>query len=272
MKFVLDDESLKKVTHVVEGLFFDAKIAIGGFTTDRKLLKKIIPKPLKPAPMPIATVFIATYPRTNFGSVYNEAALSLNVEYDGVPGSYCLSMPVTEDMALILGREFFGYPKKLAEKISLEETGTGIKGSCVRRDVELINLTIPYEKEVDETEFLKMLHSFTPDTPMPEAFEDVNYLFKYFASSTSSGFEYKPILIKQVTTLRALSTIKISSKFDLKLTSSDRDFLGEIPVKSPILGSYGTFNMTMHPAELLTEVDENEFMPYAFSKIDFWME
>ena len=272
MKFVLEGETLTKAMIPTEGQFFDAKIALLAFMTNRKIMKKLIPKPLKPAPMPAATVFIAIYPRTNFGSVYNEAALSLNVEYDGVPGSYCLLMPVTEDMALILGREFFGFPKKIAEKISLEETDSGIEGSCVRHGVELINLTMPYEREVDEEEFLNIFHSFTPDAPMPEAFEAVNYLFKYFGNSTGSGFEYKPRLIKQVTTLRALSKIKITSKFDLKLQSSDCDFLGEIPVKSPILGAYGIYNMTMHHGEVLTEVDEAEFTPYAFSKIDFMAE
>jgi len=272
MKFVLEDEALAKTILHVEGQFFDAKIALIAFMTDRKIMKKLIPKPLKPAQMPIATAFIAEYPRTNFGSVYNEAALSLNVEYDGIPGSYCLLMPVTEDMALILGREFLGFPKKIADKISLEETDTGIEGRCVRHDVELINLTMPYEKEVTEEEFLNILHSFTPDAPMPEAFEAVNYLFKYFGSTTGTGFEYKPRLIKQVTTLRALSKIKMSSKFEFKLKSSDRDFLGEIPVKSPIMGSYGIYNMTMHAGEVLTEVNETEFLPYAFSKIDFMPE
>ncbi len=272
MKFVLEGEELAEATRPLEATFFDAEFAIVAFMTDKKIVKKLVPKPLKPAEMPLATAFIARYPRTSFGSVYNEAAVFLNVEYGGEQGSYCLSMPVTEDMALILGREIYGFPKKIAEEISLEVTGKGLKGRCVRHGVDIINLSMPFEKEVDQQELLKTIASFTPNAPVPEKWDVVNFLFKYFPAANGSGFEYKPRLVKQVTTLEALSKIKMASKFQLTLKSSNRDFLGDIPVKNPIFGCYAVYNTVMHLGEVLTDVEGEQFAPYAFSKIDFFTE
>ncbi|NVM27904.1 MAG: acetoacetate decarboxylase family protein [Candidatus Helarchaeota archaeon] len=269
MKFVLDDKDFAKLTSVegpLEGKFFDAEIVLVSFLTDRKTIKRIIPRPLKPASPPTATAFVAKYPKTNFECVYNEAALSLNVEYKGEPGSYCLSMPVTDDMAMIGGREIYGFPKKIAEKISLDATETGVNGSCVRRGTELINLSMDFEQEVDKEDLLKLLN---PGGPKSETWEAVNYLFKYFIAPDGSGFDYKPRLVRQVSSISPVKKIKLSSKFELNLKSSNRDFLGEIPVKSPIMGAYGFFNMTMHLGKVVAEVDEFSFMPYAFSKVDF---
>jgi acetoacetate decarboxylase len=69
---------------------------------------------------------VANYPRTNFGVSYLESALFLRAEFDGEEGNYCLAMPVTNDMALILGREVFGYPKKMAN-IQFRRQGKEIK-------------------------------------------------------------------------------------------------------------------------------------------------
>ncbi len=271
MRFVLDDDELSKVLELQAtstGDFYDAEVVMVIFQTDRKILKKVIPKPLKPAPVPYGSVFFAKYPKTNFGSVYNEAALSLGVEFDGVQGSYCLTMPVTEDMALILGREIFGFPKKIADEISLIKTDTEVKGRYVRRNVELMTLSMPFEKEVDTKEFMKTISTLTFQELEGEEWNVVSYNFKYFTSPKMTGFDYKPRLVKQVTTIRPVSKIKLSNKFDLELKSSDRDDLGVIPIKSPLLGLYGIFNNSMHPGEVVAEVDEAQFIKHAFSKID----
>lgn len=272
MKFILEGEELTEASQPLHAKFFDAEFAIVAFMTDRKTMKKLIPTPLKPAEMPIATAFIARYPRTNFGSVYNEAAVFFNVQYAGEEGSYCLMMHVTEDMALILGRELFGYPKKIAEEISLDVTSDGLKGKCVRRGVEVISISMDFEREVDLQELLKTLSSFRPNAPVPEKWDVTNFLFKFFPAANGSGFEYKPKLVKQTTTLEAISKIKLTSKFELTLKSSNRDFIGDIPVKNPIFGCYGVYNTIMHPGTVIAEVDEVQLMPYAFSKVDFFTE
>ena len=51
---------------------------------------------------------------------------------------YCLSMPVDDDMAMAGGREVFGYPKKMAESITLREEGSTVIGSAVRKGTEIL--------------------------------------------------------------------------------------------------------------------------------------
>jgi len=270
MKFVLDDEELAKLKRIADMkyIFFDAEMAMVFFRTDLDVIKRIIPKPLKPFAEPLTMAFIAKYPKTNFGSVYNEAALSLVVEYEGESGGYCLTMPVTEDMALIGGREIFGFPKKIADEISLERTENGVKGRYVRRSIELMNLSMSFDEEVEANKLVEILSTMAGQKP-EEEWKAISYNFKFFQSPQTTGFDYKPRLIKQVTTFRPTSRIKLSYNFNLRLGSSDRDPLAEIPVKEPIMGFYGIFNNTMHPGEVIAEVEEKQFRRYAFSKIDF---
>ena len=275
MKFTLDDEELAKLTERMAGMrfiFFDAEMAIVFFRTDPDVVKRIIPEPLKPSAEPFAMAFMAKYPKTNFGSVYNEAALSILVEYEGELGGYCLTMPVTEDMALIGGREIFGFPKKMADEISLERTENGVKGRCVRKGIVLMNLSMSFDEEVEANKLAEILSTLTSQELGDKEWEVPSYNFKFFQSPQMIGLDYKPRLVKQVTTFRPSSRIKLSYNFDLKLGSSDRDPLAEIPFKEPIMGFYGIFTNTMHPGEVVAEVEEEQFIRYAFSKIDFMPE
>ncbi|MFB0559817.1 MAG: acetoacetate decarboxylase family protein [Candidatus Lokiarchaeia archaeon] len=272
MKFVLDDEELSKLMERTAGKggdFFDAEMAIAIFETDQKTIERIVPEPLTPSAIPFATVFIAKYPKTSFGSVYNEAALSIGVEYEEEAGSYCLTMPVTEDMACILGREIFGFPKKIADEISMITTEKGVKGSYIRKNVELMNLSMSFDREVEIDEFSEIMSLLTSQKLEDKEWEVVSYNFKFFLNPELTGFDYKPRLVKQVTTFRPTSKIKLSSNFDLRLESSDCDHLADVTVKKPIIGFYGIFNNTMHPGEVVAEVEDLEFMRYAFSKIDY---
>jgi len=272
MKFKLDDDEVAKVMSAMSSTtadFYDAEMVMIMFMTDRKVMKKLVPKPLKPSPVPLVSVFFAKYPRTNFGSVYNEAAMGLAVDFKGEQGSYCLTMPVTEDMALILGREIYGYPKKIADEISLNKTKDGLNCRYVRRGTELLKLSMPFEKEMDSKELVEMLGRLTMQELDKEEWDVSSFNFKYFPSPTLTGFDYKPRLIKQVTTFRPVGKMQVSETFELDLKSSEVDQLGIIPFSKPLIGFYGIFNNSMHAGEVVAEADEEKFMPYAYSKVDY---
>ena len=112
MLYSLTKEQLRKIRRSPFLLDFkNAEMLFATFETDADIVKRILPRPLLPSSDNSATVFVAKYPETNFGCVYNEGALLVDCEYKGERGAYCLSMPVDDDMALIGGREIFGYPK-----------------------------------------------------------------------------------------------------------------------------------------------------------------
>jgi len=107
--------------------FYGAEMLTIFWETKPETVAKLLPPPLKPANQPIAMAFVANYPRTNFDVVYKESALFLRAVYNGEEGGYCLSMPVTNDMAMAAGREFLGFPKKMAD-VYFKRDGGSVEG------------------------------------------------------------------------------------------------------------------------------------------------
>jgi len=100
---------------------------------------EILPPGLTLATPPTATVFVADYPYTTFGSVYHEAAVLLHGIDDQGPYVHCPWMVVDDDTALILGREMLGFPKKMAD-ITVDIDGDHVVGTVARKGVELIRI------------------------------------------------------------------------------------------------------------------------------------
>src|SRR5512136_2420354 len=119
------------------GEFYDMERVTVFVDTKPEVVRRLLPPPLKPGALPIGSVFVADYPKTNFGVAYLESALSLQAQFNGEEGSYCLGMPVTNDIAMILGREIFGYPKKMAN-IHLKRQGEKVDGLTERHGVRLV--------------------------------------------------------------------------------------------------------------------------------------
>ncbi len=116
-----------------------ARMVFADVPVDADAVRSWLPPPLRLARPARATVFIADYPETTFGSVYREAAILLHVRLLGVPMVFCPWMVVDDDRALILGRELLGYPKKLAA-IELVEAGDRCTGTVTRRGVEVMRI------------------------------------------------------------------------------------------------------------------------------------
>ena len=110
-------------------IFFAARVAL-----DERRARAWLPPGLSLAAPATATVFAAHFPKTSFGSVYDEAGIFFHVRRRFRAGVFCPWMVVTDDVALTVGRELLGYPKKLA-RIDFT-VGGGTEGSEVRAEVE----------------------------------------------------------------------------------------------------------------------------------------
>jgi len=240
--------------------FYDAEMLTVYFETKQEIVKRLLPPPLKPATEPVGIVFVANYPKTNFGVTYLESALFLTAEYDGDEGMYCLSMPVTNDMAMIGGREIFGYPKKIGE-IYFEHEGNDVRGWTERHGTRFMEikaeLTGKFNDEIAQTIIMKNLES------NPEL---VVYNFKYFAAPERAGFDYNPRLVKEIVKFGPKS-IQLGEA-ELELRSSDHDPWGEVEVVRALGAIYTVGDNTMLPGNVVAEVDQTEFLPYAFMKVD----
>ena len=94
----------------------------------------------------------------------------------------------------------------------------------------------------------------------------VIYNFKYFPAPGRDGFDYNPRLIRELVELRP-NSMEIGEG-ELVLRSSDYDPWGDVEVVRVLGAVYTIGNNTMLPGSVVAEVDQIEFTPYAFMKLD----
>ncbi len=88
------------------------------YETDPAVARALVPRPLEAAERPeiqltVSRVAIHVSPELTFeigSAIFGAAA-----RYDGVPGTWLVTMPMTTEAAVVGGRETYGEPKKLAE-------------------------------------------------------------------------------------------------------------------------------------------------------------
>lgn len=268
MLFALEQDEVQRLRQLdFRPEFTNAEMLMAIYRTDPEVIARVLPKPLKPAPEPYALAFVAKYPKTNFGVSYNEGALFVQAMYRGHVGGYCLSMPVDNDTALIGGREHYGFPKKMAEEISLETAGSTIVGRVVRRGTEILRIELEPSGPT-EVGILSMLgnasvHERRASLPLS------SYLFKSFPSPDGKGFDYLPRLVRQITVFRPRSGLRHGLS-KVIVTSSEVDPLGEVPVLgSPVACVHGFWDNTMLPGRVVARVwNLWRFLPHAFFKDD----
>lgn len=237
------------------------------FRTDPQLVAKVLPRPLRPTAEPVGVASVARYPQTNFGVPLNEAALFLQASYRGETGMYCLSMPVDDDTMMVTGREQFGFPKKMAEQITLDRDGGHVVGSVIRKGTEILRLEGEFADEVDLSRSLFGEPAVDPQGRPCEKF--VSFLFKFFSSAAGDRpFEWAPLLVRQVTLMRPRPGV-LAGAGKVVLTSTAVDPLGDIPVRDIVDATYGVFDNTMLPGQVVGRIHNPlRFAPYSMFKTD----
>jgi len=247
--------------------FIGAEMLMAAFQTEPSAIAKILPRPLRPTAQPIAFAFVARYPQTNFGSSYHEGALLVQARLGGEVGLYCLAMPVNEDMAMVYGRERYGYPKKMADSISLEETDSHVVGRVVRKGAEILRIELQPSAMAEPGDSSVFAHEAVDSNGRP-CWEAVAFLFKFFPSPDGKHFDYLPRLVRQQTLFRPRAGLRKGAG-RVVLTSTVCDPLGEVPV-GPVIGCmHGFWDNTMLPGRVVRRVwNVWRFLPHAFFKMD----
>lgn len=120
-------------------VYRDAHYLVANMDIDARVARKWVPYPLTLASPATASIFTAYFPSNTFGSVYCEAGLLLHVEHLYTRAVFSPWMLVDDDVALILGRELLGYPKKLGT-IHFALNGDRVFGVAERRGTELLRM------------------------------------------------------------------------------------------------------------------------------------
>jgi acetoacetate decarboxylase len=267
--FVLDRRDLVRLRRLhFQPEFTNAEMLMAVYRTDPEVVARLLPKPLTPAAEPLVFAFVARYPQTNFGSIYNEGALFVTARFRDRTGGYCLAMPVDDDTALIGGREYFGFPKKMAEEIRLQRRGHTIAGQVVRKGVEILRIELEPDADAALGDFAALAPPQIDRAGHPCLQLD-SYLFKFFPSADGRKFDYLPRLIRQTTVFRPHPGLRRGTG-RVMVASSERDPLGELPViGDPLLCVHGYWDNTMLPGRVVARIwNLWRFLPYAFFKSD----
>jgi len=262
MGFVKSYEELGRTTQGKGGLyeFYNAEMLTVMWETKREIVKRILPPPLKPTRRPLVVAFVAYYPKTNFCPSYYEAGLFLKATFKGVEGNYCLAMPVTNDIAMAVGREEFGYPKKLAS-IEFRRSGNSVKGRLERHGLRFFEVRARLTGKPNSNDFPGLMASKEQDSGI------FNYNFKHFPAPDSDVFDYNPRLVREKVILRP-SLVKWGEA-EVKLSSSDYDPWAEIEVVKVLGAVYTVGNNTMQRGSVVAEADPAAFAPFALLKWDW---
>ncbi|MFX0108984.1 MAG: acetoacetate decarboxylase family protein [Candidatus Hodarchaeota archaeon] len=253
MKLTRTKEEVEERTRRYAGGYklSNASMIIAMFTTTEDAIREIVPPPLEPGPILMASAYVAEFRESNFCPPYNEAAVFLPVQYKGEAGSYCVSMPVDNDLAMIGGREIYGYPKKIAESISVERTGDTAKGICIRRGIPIIEIEVTLTDVMEER---------SPQGP--------HFLVKSILDERGLGVGMKPLLVRQQnrTELQKLEIGEGTVTFH----ESQYDPLHQIPIVDVMMVSYTEgATITMPFGEIVAELDSDDYGLYHFIKYDW---
>lgn len=244
--FLLNKEEFDRLREAgYVSAFTAAEMLFVRFRTSPEFVASVLPRPLRPPEDPLGVAFVGLYPETNFGVTYNEGAVLLDATYRGEPGKYCLSMPVTDDMAMLYGREFFGYPKKIAESITLTRTDDTVVGSVVRKGTEILHL----EAELTDAATERDLDAMgTPAVGLDgePCRKGVTLQFKHLQTADFRRFEFIPHLIRHAVLWGPREDIRVGTA-KMTLTSTGADPLGDIPVRDVLGSLYGTWDNQLIP-------------------------
>lgn len=108
---------------------------------DPKKMQPFLPPGIRIAEPARADLFTAYFPDNVFGSPgYHEAGLFVHIKTFRGVGIHCPWMILDDDVALIIGRELLGYPKKLGE-VEWNITEGVVRNSAARRGDKLLTMT-----------------------------------------------------------------------------------------------------------------------------------
>lgn len=243
-------------------VFYGAEMLNTVWETKPELIAKLLPPPLKPvAGKPLVSTFVANYPKTSFAPPYKEAGLFILAECDGVIGRYCLAMSITDGMAMAMGREICGLPKKMAN-IDFEVKDGKAVGKISRNGIEFFTVSADISGKLNEGAKVEELAG---------AVNVDMYNITSAKSADGCGFLLSPTLIRQKLSAADVKENKLATS-TVVMTDSPHDPWAELEVVRMIGSQYIVSTNTLEAGENLyfNKIDPMGYVPYAFSKWDWW--
>lgn len=250
LRYVKSNEELERLKGIYAAPAFLGIRSISiPFETDPEVVRAILPPPLEPADQPMVNVGVSEITGSNCVGRFNGASINILARYKDLVGNYCLTMPMSTDIAVIFGRELYAEPKKLA-RIALKRDGQKVVGTVERYGITYIEI---------------QGEGMTPQEPTGQPAESDHFYFKYTPCADGSGLDHDPILVN--VHHRGNFPYVESGKGKLIFRESVHDPVVDVPIVKSFDASY-VEGESFTTARTLCTVDKEAFMPYAFGKID----
>ena len=133
-------EELQKLKGEGPWMWINAPVLAVDLEVSAKAAASWLPGGLRLTRPARATIYVADFRETSFGVTYREAAVFLHVKLGFSEAVHCPWMLVDDDVALILGRELLGFPKKMGE-ISLRIEEDSVRATVDRKGTRLIEIS-----------------------------------------------------------------------------------------------------------------------------------
>lgn len=229
--------------------YYDAEMLIVIWEADPEVVAKLLPAPLKPYKRPLVIAFIADFPRTSIGVTYKMSSLNIVCEYEGEIGSYSVAMPEDDDHAVFSGREFLGFPKKMATLDFTEDEKT-VSGWVERHGIKVFELSATKTETEPSGEDEEIVREIYPD---PEQMDAVSFIIRGTPTPGAMGVDYPPQLIRQLTEFRPYRTENCDVEVTVRPSENEPWWEMLKPVR--VLGAmYTRGNNEMLPPKVVAEV------------------
>jgi acetoacetate decarboxylase len=248
-RYVKSPEDIARIRELnATPAFLDATSLAVTFKTDPEVIAELLPPPLPPAAEPDASVSVYRIGRSNCVGAFDGASINVACTYNGEPGTYCVTMPMSTDTAIVFGRELYAEPKKLAE-CRLDIRMPHVRGTVTRHNIDYIELTGIFEDELASVE---------------RESTSKHYYFKYMPDA-ERGLAFDPQLV--CVTHRGVTHRAVRGNGTITFRESRHDPVIDIPVMQ-VTGASFSESETHTRAQVVATVPADQFLPYAFAKHD----
>lgn len=221
------------------------------YETDAEVAQAVVPKPLEASVRSEVCVSFSAAAMQVSPDVTIEirsASFGVRVDYDDKPGSYLLTMPATSEQAVVVGRERFGEPKKLAD-VEFDGEGARVSAKVERMGIRYLAVRATRVEELG-----------------PREVREYGYCFKAFPGCTpGKGFDQDPQLVRLEWRHDFVRVWRLDG--ELELRDSPFDPVADLPVRRIVKFEY-TEGTTLSSGRVLRPVPGDWLLPFLHQRYD----
>lgn len=220
------------------------------YRTDFETVAAIVPRPLsvdKRAIVHVAISQVEMHLPSGIDMTIGSGIVGILCDYEGSPGYYLVTMPMTTEAAVVGGRETYGEPKKIAE-IDFQTDGNHVHAAVRRHGVNYIE----FDGEVGA------------ERPA-QNIQDHAFCYKILPSCSGEGFDFDPLLIRLNWLRKQEKAFDLSG--ELKLNESPLDPVVDLPIREVVGMHYELVN-TESNGEVLRSVPADWLYPFVHQRYD----